>query len=549
MNKVLIVDDEFPARELLKMAIDWEEAGFEIIGESKNGQEAYCFYQKEKPDLIITDIQMPVMDGIDLIRKVKAENPEQKFVILSCHESFQYAKMAIKLGVSDYLLKDSYTPEELYLLLRSMTDEKERLSEKSGVLKTSASDNLGKWLKNAVEGNMQQMNQLKEHFFKKGYSYYFAILLECVEETDCQEKTNIQENMCGNEKLQTIEKSSLPENRDAVAKCSTMEILETVEDIAAARIGENKVCVLGRLGSSPSFLQNFQRRFDSVVRLKSLLESRTWYKMSMGVSQVFQDTGHILRYYQEANKALDYMVFKGREKIIFYENMNQKREAGILEKLGENFKKLQNAVECRKKDEIKKLLIQIYEKDIEGMMQCNYLYYINSLLFGYLTYLVTRFNISLEQFYEEGSFSITRLNDMESCIEMEEWMYRKIKFILDYLEHEVNYSPIIRQAIEYLEENYSQDISIENVADTIGINKSYLSRTFKAEVGRNISVYLNELRISKALSLMDKREYKTMDIVYTVGYNSAQNYYHAFKQVMGVTPKEYRENRNRYVVS
>ena len=88
MNKVLIVDDEFPARELLKMAVDWEKAGYEITGEAKNGQEAYRCYQEEKPDLIITDIQMPVMDGIELIRKIKEEDPEQRFVILSCHERF-----------------------------------------------------------------------------------------------------------------------------------------------------------------------------------------------------------------------------------------------------------------------------------------------------------------------------------------------------------------------------------------------------------------------------------------------------------------------------
>lgn len=522
MYKVLIVDDEFPARELLKMAVNWEEAGYEIVGEAKNGQEAYECCQRKKPDLIITDIQMPVMDGIELIRKIKEENPKQKFVILSCHESFQYAKMAIRLGVSDYLLKDSYTSEELYLLLRSMADEKARAVQPEGP-EQSYAEKMSDLLKGAVEGQKRQMGELKEQFFLNGYSYYLALLLESVEEE--------------------------PESDTEETKRSTMEILKMVEDVVTCRVSENKICVLGRLLSSPSFLQNFQRRYDSVVRLKSLLESRTWYKMSMGVSQVFQEGDLFQKHYQEAGRALDYMVFKGREKIVFFENINQKREVGILEKLSDNFRKLQEAAECRKKDEIRVILRRIYEKDIEGMMQCNYLYYINSLLFGYVTYLVTRYNISLEQFYEEGAFSITRLNDMESCVRMEECMYQKILFILDYLEHEVNYSPIIRQAISYLEENFSSDISIENVADTIGINKSYLSRTFKAEVGRNISVYLNELRISKAISMMEKREYKTTDIVYAVGYNSTQNYYHAFKQVMGVTPKEYRKNKNAYIVS
>ena len=515
MNKVLIVDDEFPARELLKMAIDWEKAGYEITGEAKNGQEAYRCYQEEKPDLIITDIQMPVMDGIELIRKIKEEDPEQRFVILSCHESFQYAQMAIKLGVSDYLLKDSYTSEELYLLLRSMAKEKERTLERPDHTGRKLSEYMGSLLKRNIEVG-EVPGELKEYFFKQGYSYYIAVLRE---------------------ELIDAEGSG---------KQDSMQILGTVDDIAACRIGENRICYVGRLCSSASFLQSYQARFDSVVKLKNLLESRTWYRMSMGVSQMFEDPKELCRHYREANKALDYMVFKGREKIVFFENIDKKREVGILEKLSENFKKLQDAMERKKAEEIRAILRQIYEKDIQGMMQCNYLYYTNSLLFGYLTYLVTKYNISLEQFYEEGTFSITGLNEMESCMEMEEWIYKKTVFILEHLEYEANYSPISKKAISYLEENYSNDISIENMADMIGVNKSYLSRVFKAEVGRNISVYLNELRISKAILLMEKREYKTMDIVYAVGYNSVQNYYHAFRQVTGMTPKEYRENKNNY---
>ena len=113
MYSVMIVDDERPSRELLKLLVDWEETGFFICCEASDGQDALNKYHIYRPDLVITDIQMPVMDGLSLIRRVRNENPEQLFVVLSCHEQFDYARSAIKLGVHDYLIKDSLLPKEL----------------------------------------------------------------------------------------------------------------------------------------------------------------------------------------------------------------------------------------------------------------------------------------------------------------------------------------------------------------------------------------------------------------------------------------------------
>lgn len=123
MYRVLIIDDEEPARETLKYLIDWGKTSFEISGFAKNGKEALESYAELKPDLIITDIQMPIMDGLELIRKIRTENDSQKFVILSCHENFTYAREAIKYGVSDYLLKDLLTPQDLYSLLEKIKNE------------------------------------------------------------------------------------------------------------------------------------------------------------------------------------------------------------------------------------------------------------------------------------------------------------------------------------------------------------------------------------------------------------------------------------------
>ena len=113
MYSIMLVDDERPSRELFKLLINWEDAGFFISCEAVDGLDALDKYHIYKPDLIVTDIQMPAMDGLALIQKIKEENPAQLFIVLSCHELFDYARLALKLGVYDYLIKDSLTAEEL----------------------------------------------------------------------------------------------------------------------------------------------------------------------------------------------------------------------------------------------------------------------------------------------------------------------------------------------------------------------------------------------------------------------------------------------------
>lgn len=135
----MLVDDERPARELLKMLINWEQAGFYIIAEARNGQQALEIYRKNPPDLIITDVQMPVMDGLELLQEIRKTDQEQKIVILSCHESFSYARRALKLGVLDYLIKDSLTEEGLYDLLAGIEnieegEKEEKVLDCSGIL-------------------------------------------------------------------------------------------------------------------------------------------------------------------------------------------------------------------------------------------------------------------------------------------------------------------------------------------------------------------------------------------------------------------------------
>lgn len=126
MYTAMVVDDEYPARNMLDLLINWEESGFQIIAKAENGKQALEIYRREKPDLVITDVQMPVMDGIELIEEIRRENEQQCIVVLSCHESFFYAQQVMRLGVKDYLIKDMLTEEQLRNCLSSIREKLEK---------------------------------------------------------------------------------------------------------------------------------------------------------------------------------------------------------------------------------------------------------------------------------------------------------------------------------------------------------------------------------------------------------------------------------------
>lgn len=133
MKKVLIVDDDFLVRTYLKQMINWESHGFYIIGDAKNGREALELLQRDGVDILIADVSMPIMDGIELTRRVKKFSPSTHILILSCHDDFVYVKEAMKLGIDDYLLKNDLSEETLLDALNKISFDTEENFDMEGL--------------------------------------------------------------------------------------------------------------------------------------------------------------------------------------------------------------------------------------------------------------------------------------------------------------------------------------------------------------------------------------------------------------------------------
>lgn len=542
MYKVMVVDDEKPARETLNYLIDWEKTSFVIVDSAKNGKEALDKYIKYKPDLIITDIQMPVMDGLEFIREVRMLKRNQKFVILSCHENFYYAKEAIKLGASDYLLKDLLTSNDLYELLekvkRELEEEKEKFTNYNKVVFDTSDYNYKEELKNIAlksltfeNMTMEEMNNYIDKFNLNFRTSYFLVLCIFIDDyKKLTEEMKYTELKIFNYQIKKI-------------------INESIDGYFGGECFYNENGQFVAIVCLESITSQLKFYADSHTICQRIRKGMTKYmdlKLTIGVSESFHDLKNINKYYNEALNAAKLRIFMGKGKTIFY-NTNIAKVKNI--DMGALDKKLDELKELIDKSDIEKTKKEVevlYNNNLSGFMQYNYLKYINSCLFNIIMENCKEHGINYIDLFECNYLPVEKPDEFETVQEICEWFSQiLVKMInLQLNKDDKKYSFRIKEAIEYIEKNYNKDISLEEISDEIGLHKGYLCRLFKQETGINITDYIINYRIEKAKKLIATTNDKLYEIAEKVGFSNAQYFSLKFRKITGKTPIEYRESSN-----
>lgn len=516
MKTVMLVDDERPARELLKMTIDWEKAGYEIIFEARNGKQALDYYEKQHPDLIITDIQMPVMDGLEFLKQIKAICPTQKVVILSCHENFSYARQALKLGVVDYVIKDSLTDEVLYNLLENR--EKQEISEKDDPLPSSSFSDpsiLPMALSDSPQEQQEAVQQLKSHM-KNGRQFFCCT--------------------CSVESF-----SSLPSEWNSLAKELQHYINESRQGEAVV-YREQFLLVLCLMEHQNSQLELFNNRFQSLRLIRKQLELLTGCTISIGISTPGSRPDQLQQLINESYQALNSKIFQGIGKNLFFNPQYNRSQTLQIDTLSNQFQQIRSSLEKQDKDSVLNILHQIYGKYFEGVTHYHYLNYTNSVLLEILMENCQKRSIPYQVVFETEVLDINVFEKMNTPDRVLQWFQGCFSRLLESSETNMpSYSTRIRSILLYIQKNYQQDISLETVADTFWIHKVYLAKTFKQETGKSVNEYIRNVRIEKAKELILDGRFKINEIVSATGFHNPQSFYTIFKKCVGMTPREYRE--------
>lgn len=514
LKKVLIVDDEVIPRQDLKDIVDWSSLGYEIVGEASNGEQALKLVHEIEPDVLITDIKMPVMDGIELIRNIRDSGNQLKVVILSCYEEFGYVKEAMRMGAIDYLVKHAFEEEDIKRVIKKLDVAFNNENIIAGSISLIKQDALKKLVKGIASKNELEGYISKGVVRLTGKRFATAVL----------SIRNINGEICQN----------IDDEIGEGIKTSIEDFLKQ-QNIS----GELIFCYSNEFAVILEFDNIFSENTinDRLVYLckaiNNLNKSCSQIVFSIGVSQVHSGLEKIADTYREAKKALEYSLYFGRERMIFYKQILPYNYTGTYN-LAREYKNLiiDNIDRCNF-SQLEILLKKIFKEALIFPRNINY---IKTIYLELVSIIKSEAEAKLTEpstIFQNDSVSRDLPDKFQSVRDMEEWFIDAFERLIDEIYDRNRYSKKISLAIEYVKKNYTRDISLKQIADSIGLSRIYLSQLFKKETGKNISDYLLEYRLEKAKELLRSTDLKIYEIAEKVGFQSSQHFSSMFKKYTG----------------
>ncbi|OBZ13682.1 response regulator [Bacillus sp. FJAT-26390] len=529
MYKMIIVDDEDEVREGVERLTDWKRCGFELVGDFSNGRDALEAVERLRPDVVITDINMPYMDGMELAAHLSALYRELKVVILTGYEDFEYAKQAIKLKVKDYLLKPINLQEFTDFLLkmkRELDDEQSRMEDMSA-LKQRLNESFPllreRFLEKLVTVPMTEHDIVQKldyfHLSIEGPAY-LAMLLD-LEDAD----TPPVAAAYGDREL--LRFAMLNIAQEIIEKEHGGIVFQTNHDKCVALLGgaAEKIAVdAQRLAAHASEAVRKYLKLDVSIGIGSFCQTRRELRIS----------------YQEAYSALDYRFLLGIGSIISIHDVEFGRRMSTSSYY-EFEKKLMAAVKTAKAAQASAILGDWFlELKQSGATPGNCYGYLHRILAALIN-MITQAGFDDSKLLGDDPFAT--IPALKSVDQMKGWVDETCRSVIAFLSEQRTHvnNTQLEDALMYINDHYSSpELSLQQVCQHVFLSLSYFSSLFKQHTGDTFVEYLTRLRLDKAKQLLAGTQLKAYDIAERVGYADPQYFSVIFKRRIGMTPKEYR---------
>lgn len=516
--RAVIVDDEPRVRRGLTALIPRLDSEWEVVGEAKNGVEAIELVKREKPDLVISDIRMPQMNGLDLLSALK-EYPVH-VVILSGYGYFEYAQTAVKFGAFDYLLKP-VKPAEIENLLKRVKELK-RLPMPSAETHHNPL-NFANWWKEWLsesEESADYADKLKQQLPQSASRYQMMTI-----EIDRYDEL-ITDDQWGDKQLVTF------------------AVRNIVNEIMAdSEHGQLNGTYLFSRGSQFTYLfVNGICQYEQAERLIGQVKKWVKISISIGLSEETADFNVLPDLYRHAGEALQNKWIYGDGLVCRYEDVSKESNETI-----DYPSEIDEAI-------VRSIRGGDAEKALEGLsafmdkvMKVNIPFRLFRRLGLQLLSSVFRVvyeNKIQERVVERSSHQPQELFHRNFTVEeYVRYMSELIHSIVISLEwnRQQKHNRTIEKAMEFIRVNYPKDLSLEDVAAHVNVSGSYFSTYFKQETGESFIEYLTRLRMEKAKMLMMNAELRLYEICQLVGYQDVKYFSRLFKRNVGVSPAEYRQ--------
>ncbi len=534
--KVFLVEDEMVIRRGIKNSIDWEKEGYIFCGEASDGELAYPMIIKEKPDILITDIRMPFMDGLELCKLVKKELPNIKILILSGYDEFDYAKEAIRLGVTEYLLKPISSGKLLEALngvsesIRREKEDKDLVRKYMEEMRENTEHEKQKFFEQMIAGNLSMADALetgKKYEMNLSAGMYNLLLFRF---------TLGEENRKSGELLGEAEYAieKLTERLEYV-----FEFQRGVEGQAFLLMADNEEQMSERVKELSKDLEEIMKNYSTIAYFG-------------GIGQPVARLRELEESFREAERALAARFTMELNRIISVEDIRMAQNVdtlddieitsfGEIEKTRTMLEKfLNNGAEDEIDEFVDVYINELPEENLKSVLMRQYIIMDAYIVMMSFCEKIEGIEGEMQAQSEELKNSMKTSQTLEEIKNYIRMLLKKIIGVRDTISGR-RYSDIIEIAKDQIRKTYmSDEISLNTIAAEVGMSPSYFSSIFSKEMGKTFVEYLTEIRMDRAKELLMCSSMKTSEIGYEVGYKDPHYFSYIFKKTQNCTPKEFR---------
>lgn len=530
MIKVFLVEDEYVVREGIKTMVPWEANGYEFCGEAPDGELALSLIDKAKPDILITDIKMPFMDGLELSKLVRSKYPEMEIVFLTGHAEFEYARMAITIGAAEYLSKPVSSSDLLNALapIKQKIEDRERekklLKQYSEEMLENTEKDKGELFNMLVSGDnstsalIQRASGLNIDLVASCYNILLLKIKSTNHESDEFSKSVVKslleiDDMCREDNIIAFER--MPEGRAYIFMAESMNELE---------------------GKLSGFISRAKRVFDEKPNIIYF----------GGIGDPVNRLGELSNCYESAERAFAHRFLVDGNRIISNSDIKLSYESLTeTDVVVPNQLDLTGFAEFLKlgvRDEVRFFVYDFFE----GLDSAT----VKSLLMR--QYVVVDAFLKVSDFIKSIGGDLQILEQVTENKETlatekgaEDYICRLLETAISEREgiSKDKNGKHVSDIIEYIEANYTnEELNLNMVAEYVNFSPSHLSAIFSQETGKTFIKYLTDLRIKKAKELLRCTSMRSSEICEAVGYKDPHYFSYLFKKNVGLSPIEYREH-------
>ena len=531
MRSVLIADDEENICWLIRKLIDWEGLGLSFAGMAFDGRSAFEMIQTLRPDIVITDVRMPDLDGLEMIRQAKDTGIESTFIVVSGHKEFEYAYSALKYGVEDYLLKP-VKKKELNGILHKITSrmsEEEFFAEEEQALRKKTESQQAMLQKQFIRNyreipqimeTVEELNSMYGLHFQEG-SWYVAVV-----------KTDVLANCIGQVRTDFVTAHLEELLRERISQFCQETLLSAEDPYLYA--------VLNGCQEQPDQLLQ-----DVLRRMEQYAQTMECYRISLSLSNEVSSAAELPECIREAEMLLKNRIFQERTAVLKKNDIPVSSTETNQELLSAEQRNLiRKSIEAFEIDGLRNAIRSAFANLAGRERVSASSYYRLADLAAQQVFSVMEEHIWGRDYVADEKRRLEADLDMTGTVyDLRSVLTERLVLLLEHCKKEqkqITGRPV-RLACIYMEEHLSERLSLEQTAEEAGLSPAYFSQLFKQETGVTFSEYLTDLRIRRAKELLLQSDETIAAIMEAVGYRDIKHFRNVFVERVGVTPAKYRK--------